>query len=77
MREAGRGYRLLTRRRVLQGAGAVALSGVSTGAYATGIEPFRQVVTRYAITPNPAAPWPAGLTCASPCSPTSMPASPG
>ncbi|QRE74577.1 metallophosphoesterase [Methylobacterium aquaticum] len=62
MREAGRGYRLLTRRRVLQGAGAVALSGVSTGAYATGIEPFRQVVTRYAITPNPAAPWPAGLT---------------
>ncbi len=62
MREAGRGYRLFTRRRVLQGAGAVALSGVSTGAYATGIEPFRQVVTRYAITPNPAAPWPAGLS---------------
>ena len=62
MREAGRGYRLFGRRRVLQGAGAVALTGVSTGAYATGIEPFRQVVTRYAITPNPAAPWPAGLT---------------
>jgi predicted MPP superfamily phosphohydrolase len=62
MREEGRGYRLFTRRRVLQGAGVVALSGVSTGAYATGIEPFRQVVTRYAIKPNPAAPWPAGLT---------------
>ncbi|KMO40950.1 metallophosphoesterase [Methylobacterium tarhaniae] len=62
MREEGRGYRLFTRRRLLQGAGAVALSGVSTGAYATGIEPFRQVVTRYAIKPNPAAPWPAGLT---------------
>ncbi|AWN45683.1 metallophosphoesterase [Methylobacterium terrae] len=62
MREEGRGYRLFTRRRVLQGAGIVALSGVGTGAYATGIEPFRQVVTRYAITPNPAAPWPAGLT---------------
>lgn len=62
MREEGRGYRLFTRRRVLQGAGAVAVSGVSTGAYATGIEPFRQVVTRYAITPNPAAPWPAGLS---------------
>ncbi|AWN50758.1 metallophosphoesterase [Methylobacterium sp. 17Sr1-1] len=61
MREEGRGYRLFTRRRVLQGAGAVALSGVSTGAYATGIEPFRQVATRYAIQPNPAAPWPAGL----------------
>ncbi|TNC13721.1 metallophosphoesterase [Methylobacterium terricola] len=62
MREEGRGYRLFTRRRVLQGAGAVALSGLSTGAYATGIEPFRQVVTRYAIKPNPAAPWPGGLT---------------
>ncbi|AWB22521.1 metallophosphoesterase [Methylobacterium currus] len=62
MREEGRGYRLFTRRRVLQGAGAVALSGISTGAYATGIEPFRQVVTAYAIKPNPAAPWPAGLS---------------
>ncbi|BAQ44053.1 MULTISPECIES: metallophosphoesterase [Methylobacterium] len=62
MREQGRGYRLFTRRRVLQGAGLVALSGATTGAYATGIEPFRQVVTRYAIRPNPAAPWPAGLT---------------
>ncbi|TGE00337.1 metallophosphoesterase [Methylobacterium nonmethylotrophicum] len=46
---------------MLQGAGVVSLSGISTGAYATGIEPFRQVVTRYAIRPNPAAPWPAGL----------------
>ncbi|SEP43187.1 hypothetical protein SAMN04487843_11923 [Methylobacterium sp. ap11] len=62
MREEGRGYRLFTRRRVLQGAGLVVLSGATTGAYATGIEPFRQVVTRYAIRPNPAAPWPAGLT---------------
>lgn len=61
MREAGQGYRLFTRRRVLQGAGALVLSGVGTGAYATGIEPFRQVVTSYAIKPNPAAPWPAGL----------------
>ncbi|KMO10441.1 metallophosphoesterase [Methylobacterium indicum] len=62
MREQGRGYRLFTRRRVLQGAGLVALSGATTGAYATGIEPFRQIVTRYAIRPNPAAPWPAGLS---------------
>lgn len=48
-----------TRRQVVRGAGALALSGLATGAYATGIEPFWSVVTRYDLRPR--APWPAGL----------------
>ncbi|WP_407528796.1 metallophosphoesterase [Methylobacterium oryzisoli] len=48
-----------TRRQVVRGAGAIALSGLATGAYATGIEPFSSVVTRYALRPR--APWPAGV----------------
>lgn len=49
---------MITRRRVLQGLGAAIASGMTTGAYALGIEPYRLEVTRYRI--NPAG-WPRGF----------------
>lgn len=51
--------RLLTRRRVLQGIGAVAATGLLTAGYAFGIEPrYRLVTTTYRFTPRN---WPTGL----------------
>jgi uncharacterized protein len=44
-----RSRRLVTRRGLLTGAGAIALTGVSSAAYAVGIEPQRLQVTRYAL----------------------------
>ncbi len=51
--------RLLTRRRVLQGLGAFAATGLLTAGYAFGIEPrYRLVTTTYRIVPPN---WPDGL----------------
>ncbi|ACB83402.1 metallophosphoesterase [Methylorubrum populi BJ001] len=49
----------ITRRTVLIGLGATALTGAGTGAYAVGVEPMRLSVTRYRL--RPTAPWPSGL----------------
>ncbi|MFD6317949.1 metallophosphoesterase [Methylorubrum thiocyanatum] len=49
----------ITRRTVLIGLGATALTGAGTGAYAVGVEPMRLTVTRYRL--RPTAPWPSGL----------------
>ncbi|MCP1550820.1 hypothetical protein J2W76_004065 [Methylorubrum zatmanii] len=46
----------VTRRTVLIGLGATALTGAGTGAYAVGIEPMRFAVTRYRL--RPIGPWP-------------------
>ena len=51
--------RLLTRRGLLQGAGAIAASGFASAAWGFGIEPMSLRVVRHAITPI--APWPKGL----------------
>ncbi|MER2251417.1 metallophosphoesterase [Methylorubrum podarium] len=49
----------VTRRTVLIGLGATALTGAGTGAYAVGLEPMRLTVTRYSL--RPMGPWPEGL----------------
>ncbi|TFZ58624.1 metallophosphoesterase [Methylorubrum sp. Q1] len=59
MRE-GRSPVSVTRRTVLIGLGATALTGAGTGAYAVGVEPMRLAVTRYRL--KPIGPWPEGLT---------------
>ncbi len=46
----------VTRRTVLIGLGATALTGAGLGAYAVGIEPMRLAVTRYRL--RPIGPWP-------------------
>ncbi len=50
---------MITRRRISQALGALALSGVAGAAYAVGLEPQRLVVTRHAI--RRPSPWPQGL----------------
>ncbi len=50
----------VTRRTVLLGLGATALTSVGTGAYAVGIEPMRLTITRYRLRPK--GPWPEGLS---------------
>lgn len=50
---------LLTRRHLLVGAGALAVSPAGVGTYAIGIEPMVTVVTRYRLTPPG---WPLGLS---------------
>ncbi|CAO4167504.1 metallophosphoesterase [Methylorubrum aminovorans] len=50
----------VTRRTVLIGLGATALTGAGTGAYAVGIEPMRLTVTRYRL--RPLGHWPEGLS---------------
>ncbi|MRI52638.1 metallophosphoesterase [Methylobacterium sp. DB1607] len=59
-RADGRSPVSVTRRTVLIGLGATALTGTATGAYAVGIEPMRLTVTRYRL--HPKGPWPDGLT---------------
>lgn len=59
MREARSSGVRVTRRTVVLGLGAAALTGSATAAYGIGVEPMRLVVTRYQITPT--APWPPGL----------------
>jgi predicted MPP superfamily phosphohydrolase len=50
--------RIVTRRRLLTGAGAIALSGIGTGGYAYAIEPRQSGVTHYRVAPRN---WPSGL----------------
>lgn len=50
---------MITRRKFLSGIGLTALAGLASGGYAFGIEPFRQRVQFYAVTPPD---WPKGLT---------------
>jgi len=49
----------ITRRSVVLGLGATALTGSATAAYGVGIEPMRLAITRYQI--RPMGPWPEGL----------------
>lgn len=49
----------ITRRSVVLGLGATALSGSTMAAYAVGVEPFRLSITRYEI--QPLGPWPKDL----------------
>ena len=46
----------ITRRTVLIGLGATALTGAGTGAYAVGVEPLRLSVTRNPLRPTPPRP---------------------